>query len=54
MNRGHRRVIGGISQIEPDISLTRGRFLKLAALGPPSAGIGLSRRADAAERLVRP
>jgi limonene-1,2-epoxide hydrolase len=39
--------------MESDLSLTRGRFLKLASLAPPlAAAMGLSRRADAAERTA--
>jgi limonene-1,2-epoxide hydrolase len=39
--------------MESDVSLTRGRFLKLASLGPGlAAALGLSRRADAAERTA--
>lgn len=39
--------------MRPDVSLTRSRFLKLASLGPSlAAGMGLLRRADAAERTA--
>ena len=39
--------------MERDVLLTRGRFLKLASVGPPwAAALGLSRRADASERTA--
>jgi hypothetical protein len=39
--------------MQPDGALTRSRFLKLASLIPPlAAAVGLSRRADAAERTA--
>jgi limonene-1,2-epoxide hydrolase len=39
--------------MKPDVSLTRGRFLKLASLGSPlPAAVGLSSRADGAERTA--
>src|SRR5579863_3150706 len=41
------------SEMEPDVSLTRGRFLKLASLGSPLvAAMGLPGRADAAKRTA--